>query len=119
MSSRKTSPRSQPQGQALGYLTEVEKYLKNSIKLAGAKSTQPKADDPFQHPKNLDLKTHPLTRAGKIDALAKAQSQLAGDLATGNTNSTIKLASEDATSRRRGNHRRAGRTPVGNQAAHR
>jgi hypothetical protein len=35
-----------------------------------------------------------LTRAGKIDALAKAQSQLAGDLAAGNTNSTIKLASD-------------------------
>ena len=62
--SRKTSPRLQPQGQALGYLTEVEKYLKNSIKLAG-KSTQPKANDPFQRPKNLELKTHPLTRAGQ------------------------------------------------------
>ena len=84
-----------PQGQALGYLTEVEKYLQNSIKLASAKSTQPKANDPFQRPKNLDLKTHPLTRAGKIDALAKAQSQLAGDLAAGSTNSTIKLATED------------------------
>jgi hypothetical protein len=85
-----------PQGQALGYLTEVEKYLKNSIKLASAKSTQPKANDPFQRPKNLELKTFPLTRAAKIDALAKAQSQLAGDLAAGTTNSTIKLATGDA-----------------------
>ena len=84
-----------PQGQALGYLTEVEKYLKNSIKLAGV-SMQPKANDPFQRPKNLDLKTHPLTRAGKIDALAKEQSRLAGDLASGNTNSTVKLAAEEA-----------------------
>jgi hypothetical protein len=90
---QENQPALQPQGQALGYLTEVEKYLANSIKLAG-KSTQPKASDPFQRPKNLELKTHPLTRAGKIDALAKAQSQLAGDLAAGNTNSTIKLASD-------------------------
>jgi hypothetical protein len=95
---QENQPALQPQGQALGYLTEVEKYLKNSIKLASAKSTQPKANDPFQRPKNLEIKTHPLTRAGKIDALAKAQSQLAGDLASGNTNSMIKLASEDANS---------------------
>ena len=95
---QENQPALQPQGQALSYLTEVEKYLKNSIKLASAKSTQPKANDPFQRPKNLELKTHPLTRAGKIDALAKAQSQLAGDLASGNTNSLIKLASEDANS---------------------
>ena len=86
-----------PQGQALAYLTEVEKYLKNSISLASAKSTQPQANDPFQRPKNLELKTHPLTRAAKIDALAKAQSQLAGDLAAGKTNTTIKLAAKDAT----------------------
>jgi hypothetical protein len=92
---QENQPALQPQGQALGYLTEVEKYLKSSIKLAGS-SQQPKAADPFQRPKNLELKTHPLTRAGKIDALAKAQSQLAGDLAAGNTNSTIKLASEDS-----------------------
>jgi hypothetical protein len=91
---QENQPALQPQGQALGYLTEVEKYLKNSIKLAG-QSQQPKAADPFQRPKNLELKTHPLTRAGKLDALAKAQSQLAGDLASGNTNSTIKLTSED------------------------
>jgi hypothetical protein len=84
-----------PQGKALSYLTEVEKYLKSSIKLAGA-SKQPKANDPFQKPKNLDLKTHPLTPAGKVDALAQAQAQLAGDLASGNTNSMIKLTSEDA-----------------------
>ena len=85
-----------PQGKALGYLTEVEKYLKSSIKLAG-RSLQPKAADPFQRPKNLELKTHPLTRAGKIDALAREQSRLAGDLASGNTNSTLKLAAEDAS----------------------
>lgn len=91
---QENQPALPPQGQALGYLTEVEKYLKNSIKLAGS-SKQPKASDPFQRPKNLELKTHPLTRAGKIDALAKAQAQLAGDLSAGNTNSTIKLASED------------------------
>jgi hypothetical protein len=94
---QENQPALQPQGQALGYLTEVEKYLKSSIKLAG-QNTQPKASDPFQRPKNLELKTHPLTRAGKIDALAKAQAQLAGDLASGNTNSMIKLASEDANS---------------------
>ncbi|HEX9046539.1 MAG TPA: hypothetical protein VF988_05885 [Verrucomicrobiae bacterium] len=87
-------PALQPQGQALGYLTEVEKYLKNSIKLAG-QSLQPKAADPFQRPKHLDLKTHPLTRAGKLDALAKAQSELAGDLARGNTNAALELASQD------------------------
>lgn len=92
---QENQPALAPQGQALGYLTEVEKYLKNSIKLAGS-STQPKATDPFQRPKNLELKTHPLTRAGKIDALAKAQAQLAGDLSAGNTNSTLKLAAEDA-----------------------
>ena len=92
---KENQPALAPQGQALGYLTEVEKYLQNSIKLAGS-SVQPKAADPFQRPKNLDLKTHPLTRAGKIDALAKAQSQLAGDLAAGNTNSLIKLPGEDA-----------------------
>jgi hypothetical protein len=92
---QENQPALQPQGQALGYLTEVEKYLKSSIKLASAKSTQPKAADPFQRPKNLEVKTHPLTRAGKIDALAKAQSQLAGDLASGNTNSMLKLASDD------------------------
>jgi hypothetical protein len=84
----------QPQGQALAYLTEVEKYLRNSIKLV-SRSLQPKAADPFQQPKNLELKTHPLTRAGKIDALAKAQSKLAGDLASGITNSTLKLAGDD------------------------
>jgi len=91
---QENQPALQPQGQALGYLTEVEKYLKNSIKLAGS-STQPKAADPFQRPKNLELKTYPLTRAGKIDALAMAQSKLAGDLASGNTNSTLKLVSGD------------------------
>ncbi len=91
---QENQPALAPQGQALGYLTEVEKYLKSSITLAGS-STQPKAADPFQRPKNLELKTHPLTRAGKIDKLAKAQSQLAGDLAADNTNSTIKLATED------------------------
>jgi hypothetical protein len=94
---QENQPALAPQGQALGYLTEVEKYLKNSIRLAG-KSLQPNASDPFQRPKNLELKTHPLTRAGKIDALAKAQSQLAGDLTSGNTNSTVKLASEDPDS---------------------
>ena len=86
-----------PQGRALGYLTEVEKYLKNSIKLAG-QNKQEKPNDPFQKPKNLELKNHPLTRAGKIDALAAAQTQLAGDLAAGNTNSTMERASGDATS---------------------
>jgi hypothetical protein len=85
-----------PQGQALGYLTEVEKYLKASIKLAGT-STQPKADDPFQRRKNLELKTHPLTRAGKLDALANEQSRLAGDLAAGNTNATLQPAAEGAS----------------------
>jgi len=82
-----------PQGRALGYLTEVEKYLANSIKLAGA-SLQPKAQDPFQRPKNLELKTHPLTRAGKLDALAAEQSRLAGDLAAGATNVNVAVADE-------------------------
>ena len=91
---KENEPAFQPQGQALGYLTEVEKYLKSSIKLV-ARSLQPKAVDPFQRPKNLELKRHPLTPAGKIDALAKAQSQLAGDLARGNTNSTLRLAAAD------------------------
>ncbi len=86
-----------PQGQALAYLTEVEKYLKSQISLASAKSSQPQANDPFQRPKNLELKTFPLTRAAKIDALAKAQSQLADDLAAGKTNSTIQLAAKNAT----------------------
>jgi hypothetical protein len=88
---QENQPALAPQGQALGYLTEVEKYLVHSIKLASA-SSQPKAPDPFQRPKNLEVKTHPLTRAGKIDALAKAQSQLAADLAAGNTNATVKPA---------------------------
>jgi hypothetical protein len=57
-------PALEPQGKALSHLTEVEKYLISSIKLAGA-SKQAKASDPFQKPKNLDLKTHPLTRAGE------------------------------------------------------
>ena len=91
----KNQPALEPQGQALGYLTEVEKYLKHSIKLAG-QSKQPPANDPFHKPKNLDLKTKPLTRAGKVDVLAKEQSRLAGDLASGNTNSMLKLPSEDA-----------------------
>ena len=91
---QENQPAFQPQGQALAYLTEVEKYLKSSIKLV-SKNLQPKAADPFQQAKNLELKTHPLTRAGKIDALAKAQSQLAGDLAQGNTNSTLKVANDE------------------------
>lgn len=91
---QENQPALAPQGQALGYLTEVEKYLKNSIKLAG-QNKQPKANDPFQRPKNLDLKTHPLTRAGKIDALAQAQSQLADDLAAGKTDATAKAAGDD------------------------
>jgi hypothetical protein len=106
---QENQPALQPQGQALGYLTEVEKYLKSSIKLAG-QNTQPKASDPFQRPKNLELKTHPLTRAGKIDALAKAQAQLAGDLASGERGREFKPG---------GSHRRAGRTAVENQGAHR
>jgi len=68
--------------------------MANSITLAGS-STQPKANDPFQRPKNLELKTHPLTRAGKIDELAKEQSQLAGDLATG-TNAPASLTADGA-----------------------
>jgi hypothetical protein len=93
---QENEPALPPQGEALGHLTEVEKYLLNSIKLASA-STQPKANDPFQRPKNLELKTHPLTRAGKIDALAGEQSKLAGDLASGNTNSTVRLADPNAS----------------------
>ena len=49
---------------------------------------------PFHKPKNLELKNRPLTRAGKIDVLAKEQSRLAGDLAKGNTYSTLKLPSD-------------------------
>lgn len=95
ISKTQNQPALEPQGQALGYLTEVEKYLKHSIKLAG-QNKQPPANDPFHKPKNLDLKTKPLTRAGKVDVLAKEQSKLAGDLASGNTNSMLKLPSEDA-----------------------
>jgi hypothetical protein len=84
-----------PQGKALGYLTEVEKYLQHSIALAG-QNQQPKANDPFQKQKNLELKNRPLTRAAKVEALAKEQSRLAGDLASGNTNSPIKLPTEQA-----------------------
>jgi hypothetical protein len=91
---QENQPALQPQGQALAYLTEVEKYLKSKITLA-SKSQQPKAADPFQSKKNLDLKTHPLTRAGKVDELAKAQSELAGDLAGGSTNATARAASAD------------------------
>ena len=46
---QENQPALEPQGQALGYLTEVEKYLKNSIKLAG-KSLQPNPNDPFPTP---------------------------------------------------------------------
>jgi hypothetical protein len=94
---QENQPALTPQGQALADLTEVEKYLQNSIKLAG-QSTQPKAKDPFERPKNLELKTHPLTRAGKIDALAKAQAGLAGDLAAGNTNATVKTDADKSPS---------------------
>jgi hypothetical protein len=87
-------PALEPQGKSLAYLTEVEKYLKHSIKLAG-QSKQPKANDPFDKPKNLELKNHPLTRAGKVDKLAQEQSKLAGDLASGNTNSVLKLPTDD------------------------
>jgi hypothetical protein len=90
---QENQPALAPQGQALAALTEVEKYLQNSIKLA-SQSTQPKANDPFQRPKHLELKTHPLTRAGKIDELAKAQAGLADDLAAGNTNATAKAAAD-------------------------
>src|SRR6185437_7042284 len=91
---QENQPALAPQGQALAALTEVEKYLQNSIKLV-SKNTQPKPNDPFQRPKHLELKTHPLTRAGKIDALAKAQSGLADDLAAGNTNATVNAAAAD------------------------
>lgn len=90
---QQNEPALAPQGQALAALTEVEKYLQNSIKLTG-QSSQPKPHDPFQRPKNLELKTHPLTRAGKIDALAKAQAGLADDLAAGNTNVTLKVPTD-------------------------
>jgi hypothetical protein len=86
-----------PQGKALGYLTEVEKYLQHQISLAG-QNQQPKASDPFQKPKNTELKNRPLTRAAKVEALAKEQSQLAGDLASGNTNSPVQLPTENAKS---------------------
>ncbi len=89
-------PALEPQGKALGYLTEVERYLKSKISLAPPPSKQAKASDPFQKPKNLDVKKKALTRAGKVDELAKEQMQLAGDLASGNTNSMIKLVSEEA-----------------------
>lgn len=92
---QQNQPALEPQGKALGYLTEVEKYLKHRISLAG-KSTQPKANDPFMKPKNIELKTRPLTRAGKIDVLAKEQARLAGDLASGNTNSSLKLPTDEA-----------------------
>jgi hypothetical protein len=82
-----------PQGKALSYLTEVERYLKSSMTLAG-KSKQAKARDPFQKPKHLDLKTHPLTPAGKIDELAKEQAGLAGDLARASTNSAASASSD-------------------------
>ena len=91
----RNQPALAPQGKALGYLAEVEKYLAHSIKLAG-QSQQPNANDPFQKPKNLDLKTHPLTRAGKVDKLAEEQAKLAGDLASNNTNAIVRLPSDDA-----------------------
>ncbi|MEO7297533.1 MAG: hypothetical protein ABI042_03030 [Verrucomicrobiota bacterium] len=92
---QENQPALPPQGKALGLLTEVEKYLLNSIKLAGT-STQPPANDPFKKAKNLELKKHPLTKAGKIDALAKEQSRLAGDLARTDSASAIKLPAPDA-----------------------
>ncbi|HVY68620.1 MAG TPA: hypothetical protein VHH73_01755, partial [Verrucomicrobiae bacterium] len=94
---QENQPALAPQGQALADLTEVEKYLQNSIKLT-SQSTQPKAKDPFERPKNLELKTHPLTRAGKIDALAKAQAGLADDLAAGNTNAIAKATTDQSSS---------------------
>src|SRR6185312_9529098 len=94
---QENQPALAPQGQALAALTEVEKYLQNSIKLV-SQSTQPKAKDPFERPKHLELKTHSLTRAGKIDALAKAQAGLADDLAAGNTNATVKAAADKSPS---------------------
>ncbi len=92
---KQNQPALQPQAEALARLTEVEKYLQNSMTLASAKSAQPQANDPFQRPRNLEPRTQPLTRAGQIDALAQAQAQLAGDLAAGNTNSTAKPANPD------------------------
>ncbi|MCU0771129.1 MAG: hypothetical protein MUE94_05060 [Verrucomicrobia bacterium] len=95
MVSEENQPALEPQGKALGLLTAVEKYLENILRLAG-QSVRPGADDPFRKARNLDLKTHPLTRAGKLDALAAEQSRLAGELAAGGTNTTLRLAAEEA-----------------------
>ncbi|MEP6662801.1 MAG: hypothetical protein ABJC04_03955, partial [Verrucomicrobiota bacterium] len=107
---QENQPALPPQGKALGMLTEVEKYLLNSIKLAGS-STQPPANNPFNKPKNLELKNHPLTPAGKIDALAKEQSRLAGDLARTDSVSAITLPAADAK-----DEKAVGGTPAEQQA---
>jgi hypothetical protein len=64
-------------------LTEVEKYLAHQIFLAGRKE-RPQARDPFERAKNLEIKKHPLTLAGKVDQLAAEQSKLAGELSQTN-----------------------------------
>lgn len=67
------------QGQALGYFTEVERYLKQTISLS-ANTLEPKAADPFAENKKIELKRRPKTPAVKASELAKEQSKLAGQL---------------------------------------
>ncbi len=68
------------QGQALGFFTEVERYLKHTISLS-ANSLEPKAADPFAENKKVELKQRPKTPAVKASELAKEEGKLAGQLA--------------------------------------
>ena len=91
---RRNEPALPPQGQALGYLTEVEKYLQHQIMLAG-RNERPKARDPFERAKNVEIKQHPLTLAGRVDQLAAEQSKLAGELSQTNAASTVAMPAKE------------------------
>jgi len=97
---RQNEPALPPQAQALSYLTKVEKYFQNSIVLSGQSVMM--ARDPFERARNLELKEHLLTLAGKVDKLAAEQSKLAGDLARTNASSSITMPASEGKESKQG-----------------
>ena len=79
ISAEQNDPALATQGRALSLITEVEKFLKDKISQAQCKV--PKVEDPFKKQRNAERKKRPPTKAEQLELLARAQSQLAGDLA--------------------------------------
>lgn len=70
-----------PQGKALGYITEVEKFFVKMAARDGSARGSKSVSDPFHDKKQIEMKQRFKTQAGELELLAKEQARLADDLA--------------------------------------